>query len=83
VIKTESAGTSRGKYALYSASERRPFTCTVECSSCREETRVSYIELAALLFPVHFHVPLLRYHYSWFRCPACGRRTWLRVHPTR
>lgn len=70
----------RGKYALYSVTERKRFTCTVECSSCREETRVSYLELGVLLFPVHLHLPLLRYHHSWFRCPACGRRTWLRVH---
>ena len=68
------------KYALYSASDRRSFTCTVECSSCREETRVNYIELAALLFPVHFHAPVLKYHSSWMRCPACGARTWVRLH---
>ena len=72
-----------GKHALYSATERKPLTCTVECSSCREETRVSYIELAALMFPVHFHLPMVRYHHSWFRCPNCGRRTWLRVHLDR
>lgn len=70
----------RGKYALYSVTERRPFTCTIECSECREESRVSYLELAALLWPVHFHLPVIKYHHSWFRCPACGRRTWLRVH---
>lgn len=72
-----------GKHALYTATERKPRTCTVECSACREETRVSYVELAALLFPVHFHVPLVKYHHSWFKCPACGRRTWLRVHLDR
>jgi hypothetical protein len=72
-----------GKYALYSASEKKSFSCTVECSSCREETRVSYLELAALLWPVHFHVPMLKYHFSWFKCPSCGRRTWLRVHLDR
>jgi hypothetical protein len=71
---------TRGKYALYSASERRPFTCTVECSACRDETRVSCVELAALLFPINFHLPVIKYHHSWFKCPACGRRTWLRVH---
>ena len=76
-------GASRGKYALYSATQREPFTCTVECSSCREETRVNYIELAALLWPVHLHFPLIRYYHSWFRCPACGRRTWSRVHFNR
>ena len=42
---------------------------------------MSYVELAALMFPLHFHVPpFLRYHSSWFRCPSCGKRTWLRVH---
>ncbi len=69
-----------GKHALFSATERRPYTCTVECSSCRDETRVNYLELAALAFPVHFHVPLLRYHHSWLRCPSCGNRTWVRLH---
>jgi hypothetical protein len=75
-----SAREPTGKYALYSATQRRPYTCTVECSACREETRVSYLELGALMFPVHLHLPVIRYHHSWFRCPACGRRTWLRVH---
>ena len=68
------------KHALYTKTERRPHTCTVECSACREETRVNYIELTALLFPVHFHVPFIRYHQSWLRCPACGKRTWVRLH---
>lgn len=68
------------KHALYTKTERRAHTCTVECSACREETRVNYIELAALLFPVHFHVPFVRYHGSWLRCPACGKRTWVRLH---
>lgn len=71
------------KYALYSREERTPLSLTVECSSCREETRVSYVELAALCFPIHFHVPPLRYHNSWFRCPACGHRTWMRIHMSR
>jgi hypothetical protein len=71
------------KHALYTQSERKPRTLTIECSSCREETRVSYLELAALMFPVHFHVPLVKYHHSWMRCPACGRRTWVRLHLDR
>ncbi len=71
------------KHALYTKTERKPRTCTVECSRCREETRVSYLELAALLFPIHVHLPLLRYHHSWMRCPACGKRTWVRVHLDR
>ena len=80
---TGPGASSPGKYALYSASERKRLSCTVECSACREETRVSYLELAALMFPVHFHLPVLRYHYSWMRCPACGRRTWVRIHVSR
>lgn len=71
------------RHILYSKTEKKSFTCTVECSSCREETRVNYLELAALMWPINFHLPLVRYHWSWFRCPACGRRTWLRVHLDR
>ncbi|MEA2447795.1 MAG: hypothetical protein QOK47_1432 [Actinomycetota bacterium] len=71
------------KHALYTKSDRKARTLTVECSACREETRVSYLELAALLFPVHVHVPLVKYHHSWMRCPACGRRTWVRLHLDR
>jgi hypothetical protein len=72
-----------GKHVLYSKTERKSLTCTIECSSCYEETRVNPLELAALMFPVHLHLPLVRYHHSWFRCPACGRRTWLRIHLDR
>jgi uncharacterized protein with PIN domain len=71
------------KHSLYTQAERKPRTLTIECSACREETRVSYLELAALMFPVHFHVPLVKYHHSWMRCPSCGRRTWVRLHLDR
>lgn len=74
---------SPGKYALYSAAEKRPFTCTVECSVCREETRVNYLELATLMLPVAIHMPLVKRFHSWFRCPACGDRTWQRIHLDR
>jgi hypothetical protein len=73
-----------GRHALYSANERKRFTATVECSSCREETRVSYVELGALMLPLNLHLPpMVRYYSSWFRCPACGKRTWLRIHLDR
>lgn len=77
---TEQGSRAADRYSLYTRTERRSRTCTIECSSCREETRVSFLELAALLFPVHFHVPLMRYHHSWMRCPSCGQRTWVRIH---
>jgi hypothetical protein len=80
---TGPGASSPGKYALYSGATRKPFTCTVECSECREETRVNYLELAALAFPVHVHLPFLKYHFSWLRCPSCGRRTWVRIHLDR
>ena len=72
-----------GKHALYTDSERRSGTVTVECSDCRDETRVSFIELAALCFPLHFHLPGMKYHSSWMKCPACGRCTWVRIHISR
>jgi len=71
------------RLSLYTASEKRPFTCTIECSSCREETRVSYLELSALMFPLHLHLPMLKRHPSWLKCPSCGRRTWVRIRFSR
>jgi hypothetical protein len=72
--------TRPGRHSLYSASDRRPFSCTVECSSCREETRVGYLELAALMFPFSLHLPVIKQYHSYLRCPACGRRTWQKIH---
>ena len=72
-----------GRYALYTHSERRPFTVTVECSSCKQETRVSYLSLVTLMYPVSLHAPFLKEHHSHLRCPACGRRTWTRIHLLR
>jgi hypothetical protein len=25
----------------------------------------------------------VKYHHSWMRCPACGKRTWVRIHIDR
>jgi hypothetical protein len=70
-----------GRSALYSVSTQPPApgAVTVTCSDCRETTAVSPRRLAALALP-SVHLPLLRKdHPSWMRCPACGKRTWVRV----
>ncbi|HYY45041.1 MAG TPA: hypothetical protein VE975_07605 [Actinomycetota bacterium] len=61
-----------GRYALYTHSERRPFTVTVECSSCKQETRVSYLSLVTLMFPVSLHAPFLKEHHSYSGARPAG-----------
>ena len=70
-----------GKMALFSGDEpRRPLgTFVVECSSCRRETPISGPGLVRAALPFSLHLPLVRHFSSYMRCPACGRRTWLRV----
>jgi hypothetical protein len=72
-----------GKMALYSGSgeARAPAygTFLVECSSCKRETPVSPVQLVRAALPLSLHLPLLRRYSSYMRCPACGRRAWLRV----
>ena len=70
-----------GKMALYSGEQpRRPFgTFVLECSSCKRETPVSGIGVIRSALPFSLHLPLVRRFSSYMRCPACGRRTWLRV----
>jgi hypothetical protein len=70
-----------GRASLYSVTEQppAPATVTVECSSCEATTAVTPRQLVALALP-SVHLPLVRRnHVSWMRCPACGRRTWVRV----
>ena len=70
-----------GKMALFSAQGGRPSlgTFLVDCSSCRRETPVSPSQLVRSAFPLSVHLPLLRRYHSFMKCPACGRRTWIRV----
>jgi hypothetical protein len=51
----------------------------VECSTCLKETPVSPLDLVKAAFPLSLHLPLIRRYHSFMRCPACGRRTWVRV----
>ena len=71
----------QGKQALYSVTEQPPVpgAVTVDCSSCGERSVVTPRQLVTLALP-SVHLPLLRRgHPSWMRCPACRRRTWVRV----
>lgn len=67
--------------ALFSAGRRPPpfGTLAVDCSACRRETPVSPVALIRAALPLSLHLPLLRRYHSLMRCPACGRRTWVRV----
>jgi hypothetical protein len=75
-------GDPQGRRALYSgAVAQAPAlgAVTVECSDCRQATVVTARGLVRLAMP-SVHLPVLRRdHPSWMRCPACGRRTWVRV----
>jgi len=70
-----------GKMALYSGEGRAPAygTFLVECSSCKRETPLTALQLVRAALPLSVHLPLLRRYSSFMRCPACGRRAWLRV----
>jgi hypothetical protein len=71
-----------GKAALFSSGSERPpsplGTFLVECSACRRETPVTAADLVRLGLP-SIHLPLVKRYPSFMRCPACGRRTWVRV----
>jgi hypothetical protein len=72
-----------GRAALYSSGPRQdqPLfgTFLVECSACRRETPVTAGDLLRLGIP-SLHLLFLKRYPSLMRCPACGRRTWLRIH---
>ena len=70
-----------GRRALYSVAEQVPAlgAVTVECSTCDQTSVVTPRALVPLALP-SLHLPLLRgRHPSWMRCPACRRRTWVRL----
>jgi hypothetical protein len=70
-----------GRGALFSVTEQPPApgAVTVTCSDCEQTTAVSPRRLATLALP-SVHLPLIRRdHPSWMRCPACGKRTWVKI----
>ena len=71
----------QGRQSLYSISGQPPApgALTISCSSCREQSLVTPRQLVLLALP-SLHLPLVRRgHPSWMRCPACDRRTWVKV----
>jgi hypothetical protein len=72
-----------GRMALYSPGEAEPARAhggfALECSSCLSVTNVSAADLARAALPLSFHLPFVRRFHSFMRCPACGRRAWVRV----
>jgi hypothetical protein len=73
-----------GKRALFSAevppAATAPFgTLTVTCSECRVTTAMTFTAAITAAVP-SLHFFLLKKDYpSWMRCPACKRRTWVRL----
>jgi hypothetical protein len=67
-----------GKRALFSRPEPEGGPLTIECSSCRTSTDVSYVDFIRRHVPLWLWVPGRRYS-RLLACPACGRRTWVRV----
>lgn len=52
---------------------------TVSCSACRVTTTVTLAQAVLSAVP-SLHLYLVRKRYpSWMRCPACHRRTWVRL----
>ena len=70
----------RGASHLFSQAEAQAGTLVLDCSTCRQRTRVTYAEFAALHVPVWLWIPApLQTHRHWLRCPACHKYTWLRA----
>lgn len=80
-VKRSRQGDPLGKRALYSVSAPRPGPLgqlVLECSSCKRESPVRWLDVPRLAFP--FSVTLPRRYHTLLKCPACGRRTWVRAH---
>ena len=72
----------QGRQSLYSVPSGQPpapGALTISCSSCGERSVVTPRQLLLLALP-SLHLPMIRRgHPSWMRCPACDRRTWVKV----
>jgi hypothetical protein len=71
----------QGRQSLFSdAGEARAMgPVTITCSDCGETSAVTLRQALRLALP-SLHLPLLRPGYSsLMRCPACRRRTWVKL----
>lgn len=73
-----------GRMALFSSLEPQPEPSriefvVIECSSCLKETRTTPLGLARAVVPFALFLPLVRSYPAFVRCPACERRTWVRL----
>jgi uncharacterized protein with PIN domain len=84
VAPTVATGTpvdTEGKRALFSTEAPRPATgsVSVECSLCGAESVLTPTQALRAALP-SLHLPLVKRDFSsWMRCPACNRRTWVRM----
>ena len=73
-----------GKRALFSTEAPPPSSVpfgalTVTCSDCRVTTAMTFGAAITAAVP-SVHLFLVRKNYpSWMRCPACKRRTWVKL----
>jgi hypothetical protein len=70
-----------GRQTLFSAGDADAGfgTIKISCSRCHETTAVSPMHLLRLGLP-SLHLPLLRRGFpSYLSCPACGRRSWVKL----
>jgi hypothetical protein len=70
--------------ALFSSLELEPKPpagqiVAIECSSCLKETSVTPFGLVRAAFPFALFLPVIRAYPAFVRCPACLRRTWVRL----
>lgn len=69
-----------GKKALFSTEIRLGTPISVECSDCGHITDVSVTEALGRVLRLGVVVPGKEFPVR-MRCPACGRRAWVRITP--
>jgi uncharacterized protein with PIN domain len=78
-------GDAQGRRALFSATDAErpaPGSIVLDCSACGRRSALSIRQAVRAALP-SLHLPLLRRtHPSWMRCPACTRRTWVKIGVT-
>lgn len=81
IARGEAPPDQDGRSALWSSVVEPPSfgAVTIECPRC-DQTSVVGLRAAFLAAIPSLHLPVVRgQHPSWMRCPACRRRTWVRL----